>query len=92
MSGSLSTDSLSHLFRNRISRVRVEVRPNVMRGHPIPEKFGDRDHHVCRRNFHLDLIDPTPDMHLSDLGTWNSLANAACQIDLTTGQLDCFEK
>lgn len=78
--------------RKRIVRVGIEVRAQIVgRDLPVAGR-GNRNHSLGRRDLHLDVVEPAPDMHLADLRVRKAFANAARQMDLTTGKIDRFLK
>ena len=77
-------------FGQGIGRVWVDVWSQVVRGHSIAEIVGNGQHDIGRRHLDLDLIKPSPDMHLPNLRPGHTLTDTACQIDLATGQIDSF--
>ena len=76
----------------RIRRIRVKVWPQAVRRHTPAEKVTDRDDRLRRWNFHLNAIQPAPNMHLADLGIRDALTNTARQMRLATGHFDCLNE
>lgn len=76
--------------RHGVGRVRVEIGADLVRCHAVAEKVCNGQHNVGRWHFDLDLVQPAPDMHLTNLRPRHAITNAARQIDLATGQLDGF--
>lgn len=46
--------------------------------------IADRNHRLSGGNFHLDAVDPAPDMHLADFRARRALSDTARQRRLTT--------
>ena len=90
MSGRFVLPVVRHVRWQRVGRVGVEVGAQVVRRHAIAECFGNGNDDIGRRNFDLDVVQPTPDMDLADLRPRYLFADDPRQMRLTSGQLDCF--
>lgn len=77
--------------RQRIGRVWIQIRPQLVRRHAVTERLSDRNHHFGRGNFDFGLIEPAPYMHLPDLGFRYLRADKPCQVGLTAGKGDSFK-
>lgn len=60
----------------RVLRIWVKIRAQLVRGHPVIEKVRNRAHHVGRRDFHLHRVEPSPNVHLTDLRSRDTRSNA----------------
>lgn len=81
-----------HIGRESIRRIRVKVWTQAMWRHAPAEEVAYRNHRLGRRNLHLDVIQPAPDMHLPDLGAGDAITDAARQMRLAASQFDCLSK
>lgn len=76
------------LGRHGVGRVRIQVRPQLMRRYAPAKKIADRNDGLRRRNLHLNTVEPAPDVHLPDLGAGDTIADAARQMCLTPSEVN----
>ena len=75
-----------------VRRIRIKVWAQAVRRHAPIKKIANRDDGFRRRHFHLDAIQPTPNMHLANLRVRDAITNPAGQMCLTAGHFDCLSK
>lgn len=81
-----------HIWWKRIGWVWVKIWPQAIWCHAPTKEVTDRNNHFRRRNFHLHAIEPTPDMHLTDLRAWNAFTDSSRQMHLPAGHFDRLRK